>query len=433
MPSIPAALPLDEARRLQALQDLELLDSLPEQAFDDLAELAKAICQVPIALVSLIDVDRQWFKACVGLDASQTPRDEAFCAHAILTPDELMVVPNAELDPRFATNPLVLHAPYIRFYAGAPIISPSGHPLGTLCVIDQTPRDLSAEQYSALQALARQVGVLLGLREAQLQREKENLLLSRQVIEALADDLAVHAPLRHGQRIATVGQLASGIAHDFNNTLQAINSTLQLIDRRAERPADIKHLVGLGQRAVTHAAELVARLQSFARVDNRQPQRFCVVERVASGCDLYSRLIGPQIDLGLDLCAAPLALEADATQLEAALLNLLVNARDALAGPGEIVIGVSEQQVSGDAELDDGEYIRLSVRDNGPGMPAEVAERAFEPFFTTKAGGDGTGLGLAQVYAFASKTGGTARVSSAPGQGTELVLWLKAPAAEATA
>ena len=156
--------PHNEAVRLAALRAQQVLDSLPEQMFDDIVRVASNVCGTPIALISLVDEDRQWFKAKVGLAASETPRDQAFCAHAILQPDQPFVVPDATQDPRFAQNPLVTGSPDIRMYAGAPIVSHSGHALGTVCVIDQTPRDLTPDQIDSLQALSRQVSHLLELR-----------------------------------------------------------------------------------------------------------------------------------------------------------------------------------------------------------------------------------------------------------------------------
>jgi diguanylate cyclase (GGDEF)-like protein/PAS domain S-box-containing protein len=163
---MPAALlPPGEAARLAALHALAVLDTPPEPGFDDLTRLAAHICGVPIALVSLVDRDRQWFKSCVGLPgASETPRDQAFCAHAILTPDELLEVPDATADPRFADNPLVTGPPGIRFYAGVPIRAGCGQPVGTLCAIDTVPRALTAGQRDALRALARQVADQFRLR-----------------------------------------------------------------------------------------------------------------------------------------------------------------------------------------------------------------------------------------------------------------------------
>lgn len=172
-----ADLPFNEDLRLKALQDLAILDSPREQSFDDIAQVAMHTCDVPIAVVSLVDRDRQWFKSCLGLDATETPRDVAFCAHAILVPDEVLVIEDATKDSRFVDNALVTGAPYIRFYAGAPLVTSEGMALGTLCVIDNKPRSLSVTQIASLKALARQVVQLLRLRSAHdLIQHNEKLL-----------------------------------------------------------------------------------------------------------------------------------------------------------------------------------------------------------------------------------------------------------------
>ncbi len=160
---ISAPLPDDEAERLAALTELEILDTLPEQAYDDITLLASQICETPIALMTLVDESRQWFKSKVGLDIDGTPRDVSFCAHAILQPDELLLVPDTRLDERFSDNPLVLEDD-VRFYAGVPLTTAGGHALGTLCVIHRVPHELAPEQQRALWALSRQVIAQLELR-----------------------------------------------------------------------------------------------------------------------------------------------------------------------------------------------------------------------------------------------------------------------------
>ncbi len=161
-----------EQSRLEALARYNILDTLEEQAYDDIVGLAAFICETPIALISLVDAERQWFKARVGLEAKETPREYAFCAHAIRKPKQVMVVQDAILDPRFATNPLVAGDPNIRFYAGAPLVTPTGEALGTVCVIDRVPRVLEEDKIEALRALSRQVVAQLELRSMVAEMER---------------------------------------------------------------------------------------------------------------------------------------------------------------------------------------------------------------------------------------------------------------------
>ena len=157
-----------EKARLDALGSFALLDTPPEPAYDLITQLASTICNAPIALMTLVDADRQWFKSRVGLSETETPRTHSFCAYTMLE-ENLTIVEDARNDPRFAQNPLVRGEPHIRFYAGAPLITPEGHGLGSLCVIDREPRQLQNHQTQALAILARTVMVLLELRRANTQ------------------------------------------------------------------------------------------------------------------------------------------------------------------------------------------------------------------------------------------------------------------------
>ena len=206
-PVPPVPVPANETARLAALRAYHVLDTSAEEEFDDLTQLASRLCCAPIALVSLIDQDRQWFKSRVGLDVTETPRDLAFCAHAIMG-DETLVIPDATKDERFANNPLVTSDPNIRFYAGMPLMTPSGHAVGTLCVIDRVPRTLTEDQMDTLKVLGRQVVTQLELR-----------LSCRTLAIALAEQEEAGRRLRESKQALTaalaVAQAATNAKSNF--------------------------------------------------------------------------------------------------------------------------------------------------------------------------------------------------------------------------
>jgi diguanylate cyclase (GGDEF)-like protein/PAS domain S-box-containing protein len=169
-----ARLPQNETSRLQALRRYAVLDTPPEQPFDDLTKLAASVCETPMAALSLVDSDRQWFKARVGLEASEMPREHAFCAHAILDPDKVLIVADAQQDERFAGNPIVTGKPHIRFYAGSPLVTSNGEALGTLCVLDRDARSIGEKKIHSLRAMAR-----LAMAQLELRKEKTRTLESK--------------------------------------------------------------------------------------------------------------------------------------------------------------------------------------------------------------------------------------------------------------
>ncbi len=178
-----APVPKNETKRLKVLWQYEVLDTVPEEVFDDLTNLAAHICEAPIALISLVDENRQWFKSRVGLTLNETSRDISFCGHAIMQND-LFIVPNAAADARFASNPLVTSDPKIRFYAGAPLVTPDGHSLGTLCVLDTVPRELRAEQKKALLILAHHI-----MSQLELRRHSRELARAQQAGDEIRKEL----------------------------------------------------------------------------------------------------------------------------------------------------------------------------------------------------------------------------------------------------
>ncbi|HEV7372897.1 PAS domain-containing protein [Arenibaculum sp.] len=249
---------------------------------------------------------------------------------------------------------------------------------------------------------------------------------------------AAEEQLRQAQKMETVGQLTGGVAHDFNNLLQALSGCLSMIGRRT-RETEVRPLIEAGQQAVDRGAKLVQQLMAFARPESLRPQPIDVRERVVGMSELLARALRADIRLATEFSPGLWPVEVDPTQFELALINLAVNARDAMPEGGDLAIEASNLHLSTpDAAGLVGDFVRLSVRDTGTGMPEEVAARVFEPFYTTKEVGKGSGLGLSQVYGFARQAGGTARIESVPGRGTVVTMLLRrsalpAPVVEAAA
>lgn len=211
-------IPNNELARLAALKQYQILDTVPEKVFDDFTFLAAQICRTPIALISFVDGDRQWFKSKVGVDVDCTPRDVAFCAYTIMQQQPL-VVPNALKDSRFAENPLVAQAPDIRFYAGAPLITPEGYGIGTLCVVDTVPRDLSLEQQEGLRALSNQVIAQLEMRRNVITVSRNVMQRQQQEAEIRRQQEFIEVIYRRGLDKIHKGDYEAAIA-DFSQYLQ---------------------------------------------------------------------------------------------------------------------------------------------------------------------------------------------------------------------
>ncbi|GAA0244550.1 PAS domain-containing protein [Rhodanobacter caeni] len=270
------------------------------------------------------------------------------------------------------------------------------------------------------------------LAHKQLLQQQEHLEeLVQQRTRELAD---AEAALRQAQKLEAVGRLTGGIAHDFNNLLQVVSGNLQLLeDNVQDNPAARRRLANASM-AVDRGARLASQLLSFGRRQPLQPQAVDVAELVGGMGDMLQRVLGGAIELTVRTGEHLSRAWADPAQMENALLNLAINARDAMQGEGRILIEADNAAIRAEAaagELPVGDYLRLSLSDDGCGMSSETLAQAFEPFFTTKAEGQGSGLGLSMVYGFAKQSGGHVAIASAPGKGTTVTLYL--PRAKASA
>jgi two-component system, NtrC family, sensor kinase len=446
---MPYPIPANEADRLQALQRYDILDTPEEGGFDDLTALAANICGTSIALVSLVDEHRQWFKSRHGIDAIETPRELAFCAHAICEPEQVMVVPDARADARFADNPLVTSAPDIRFYAGTPLVTSDGFAIGTLCAIDQFPRDLTPEQLTALQALGRQV-----ISQLELRRNLAHVRAKNQELSAAFEQIRqTQVQLIQSERLAGLGHLTAGLAHEVNNPITFIHSNLEHVQthaqslvqtieiyQKADQPFDaatiaklqnldlafvqddLPKLVASMRSGTVRIQKIVNSLRGFARLDESDRKAVDLHEGLEQTLEIVQHRLAaddrhPAIQVSYPTTELPLV-ECYASQINQVFLSLISNAIDALRSsqPTQPTLWI-RTQVSRPG------YVSVGIADNGPGIPIALQAQIFDPFFTTKEVGKGTGLGLSISHQIITEQHqGTLKVNSTIDQGTEFTI-----------
>ena len=398
----------DEAERLRALRDYEVLDTLPEDAYDEIVELASSICRTPISLVSFVDDTRQWFKAKIGIEADETPRELAFCAHAIARPDEVFVVEDAAADPRFASNPLVENDPWIRFYAGMPLVSPDRQALGTLCVIDTAPRQLSFEEQRALEILGRQVVQLLELRRA--------LREQRRALAVLQDERTRAVQASRGKT-----EFLANMSHEIRTPLNGVLGMAQLLrgtplDADQERCVETILSSGEGLLSLLDDVLDLSKIEAGRLV--LEAHAFDLRACVADGVELFApRAADKGLALSVDVARdVPAVVETDPTRVRQILLNLVGNAVK-FTSRGGVHVAVRNLGSEGDRVR-----LRFEVRDTGVGI-AETAQAAlFREFVqadasTTRRFG-GSGLGLAICRRIVDLLGGQIGVASTEGRGS---------------
>ena len=286
---------------------------------------------------------------------------------------------------------------------------------------------LAAEYLAERERAEKQLRDLAETLEQKVTERTRDLAAANDRLTAeIAERERAEARLVQAQKMEAIGQLTGGIAHDFNNLLTVVVGSLDLALRRCEDEAVLR-LVKNALLAAERGATLTAQLLTFSRRQRLSPVPIDINKVVAGMREMMARTIGPQIRIETDLEADVWHALADQTQLEMMVLNLAINSRDAMPRGGRIAIrtrNVPRVPQSLGSELETGEYVCISVHDDGPGMPPEVLAHAFEPFFTTKAQGKGTGLGLAQLYGFAKQSGGVAKIESEPGEGTAVAIYL---------
>lgn len=393
--------PQNEAERLYELNSFSILDTLSETDYDNLTAIASEICDTPISVISLIDSKRQWFKSHHGLDATETPREYAFCAHAINEPNKILLVPDARIDNRFHDNPLVTGDPLVIFYAGVPLISDEGFPLGTLCVIDHKPKKLSEKQLNSLSALSNQVMNLLNLRKNKIKLEK--------ALANLED------------RNVNLEKFAHVAAHDLKSPLIGISSLTKVFSEKYTSNIDAK---GKKMLDVIENASNKLRGLIDGLLENSKSDELLKDKKFHLNLETLKNEIGNlftyENELSITLKSNINEIYINKIVLEQILINLIANAikyNDKKAV--KIEIGVKE---------DDSKY-KFYVQDNGPGIALVHHEQIFKIFevvtLKDKFGLSGNGIGLATVKNLVEKSGGTIKVQSELGKGSKFIFTIK--------
>lgn len=400
--------PPDEAGRVTALRETGLLDSPEEFAFDDMARLASHICRTPMAAVTLVDEHRQWFKASVGLAISETAREWAFCAHTICQSD-LFIVEDALTDPRFANNPLVTGGPRIRFYAGMPLTARDGHALGSLCVIDRAPRQLTDTERDVLRALGRQTAAMLDLRRTLSKNSNYSQETTRLRDLAMAD-------LR--EKSEQLAAMSHEVRTPINGVMMALNLLLEtrLDDEQFQ-------LACLARRGGEALLDVLNDVLDFSKIEagglllDNVP--FDLVDTLYGAVELaaeagFRRGIEVTVDADPQL---PPAVLGDPGRLRQVIANLVANAVK-FTRSGEVVV-TAEPAATG---------VSITIRDTGIGMTAAEVSRLFQPYRQAHAGiareFGGTGLGLAICQRLVRLMEGEITVSSRRGEGSTFQIQL---------
>jgi len=388
----PAMMPVNEKDRLEELYSYDILDTAYEETFNQIVQLASAVCDSPISLITLLDKDRQWFKAKKGMDSDGTSRDVSFCSHVILD-DQLMEVEDALNDERFFDNPLVTGNPNIRFYAGMPIITKKGLPLGALCVIDNKPKNLTPEQKSVLKVLAGQ---------------------AMQLIELHKKHVEINTLVETHKKILSI------VSHDVRNPLGAIKSILELRNDDIISKEEADEMLVVASQQIDNTLDMISNLVDWGRMQIQAKvliKKDTSIEEVVQRCFNAVSAASSLKNNRLILNDEAKTVYTDPNALEFVLRNLITNANK-YTEDGSITVSSKKES----------EHVVITVADTGIGMTEEKLNSIFGSAKNFSAPGTknepGSGLGLILVKEFLSKIHATISLKSAPGNGTEVTIVL---------
>lgn len=371
-----------ELSRLRNLYSYNILDSETEISFEKITLIASQICGTPISIISLVDKDRQWFKSHFGIDAEETPREIAFCHHTIQG-DDLMEIKDATSDSRFATNPLVTGNPNIRFYAGAPLRTPEGFNIGTLCVIDKKVKSLTDEQIDMLKILADQVVELIVLHKTnrdlkkakQLLEEQQNLLVTR-------------------TRLQSIGELAGGVCHQINNPLAIIvgRSMILRSQLKEKLPGDteIQRELEVIEQTSQRVSGILKALRTYAKDMGETISKVNLEDIIHDVTTLTNSKIH-QMGISLEVkSAGPQNVMINRNQISQAILELINNALESMENVEVKLLRIELSEFNKEAVL--------TVSDSGHGVSSEASAKIFDTFFSTKSRHFGVGLSSAKSF-----------------------------------
>ncbi|PKV64639.1 GAF sensor signal transduction histidine kinase [Polaribacter sp. Hel1_33_96] len=375
----PANIPPNEAKRLKNLKSYHILDTLPEEEYDAITKIASVICNTPIALISIIDESRQWFKSKHGLNATETPREFSFCAHSILQPDELFIINDARKDKRFFDSSLITSDLNVVFYAGAPLNSSEGYSLGTLCVIDNEPKKLNNTQKESLSLLAKQVVTLLELR-------KKN----RELAESNKQNLKLNEQLN---------DFAYRLTHDLKSPINGVNFLLDVLKEdhfELFKNTKAEEYVSLISNRILYMDNLVTKILKDSKVasENIIYEKFNVkdlVDSIRINIDFENKLLINSEPLDIEVYSSKIGL----LQI---FQNLISNSRK-FSDEENVIISIRCKE-----DLDSYHFV---YEDNGPGIQEQYWNKVFKMFETLdNTGNNNTGIGLTTVKSIIKRLGG---------------------------